>query len=90
MIAHEVERPTMMIEYEDLLEQLQSFRCEVIKALAEIDVDLEALRRAQAKGRPLLAEDLNRIRDNSRQMQRKFEEQWERRLPLLHERRSGE
>lgn len=43
-----------MIEYEELLEQLQEFRKEVVKALAKIDVELDALIQAAAQPKPLL------------------------------------
>jgi len=77
----------MLIEYEDLVSQLQQFRLEVIKALAAIDIEVDALQAAVVKSKPLLAEDLKRLRAASRSRLSKFEEFHGHKLPLLHEKR---
>lgn len=77
----------MPIEYEDLIEQLTQFRLNVIKALGDIDVELDALSRAVTGKQPVLPETLNRLRDKSRERLKKFQEVHERQIPLLHEKR---
>lgn len=76
-----------MIEYEDLLKQLQQFREDVAKALAAIDVETEALSRALQSQKPVLAETLSRLRQDSRTQMGKFEKKHLQQLALLHERR---
>ncbi len=77
----------MLIEYEDLVEQLKEFRQEVIKALALLDVEVEALHKVAVKRQPILLEDLNRIRAEARKLRSKFETHYEQKLPLLDEKR---
>ena len=77
----------MLIEYEYLVEQLKEFRHEVIKALASLDVEVEALHKVAVTQQPILLEDLNRIRAKARNLRSKFETHYEQRLPLLHEKR---
>jgi septal ring factor EnvC (AmiA/AmiB activator) len=77
----------MLIEYEDLIKHLTQFRLEVIEALAALDAEVNAIHHAIVAKKPLLTEDLNRLRAKSRKLQGKFEESYERKLPLLHEKR---
>lgn len=76
-----------MIEYEDLVEQLTKFRLEVVRALAAIDVEIDALHQAVVKQKPLLSEELSRIRAKSRQSLGKFVDFHAQKFPMLHEKR---
>lgn len=76
----------MLIEYEDLVKQLAQFRLDVINALADINVEIDALQRAATAKQPILAESLKRLRADSRQrLLHKFQEHHSQRLALLHE-----
>ena len=77
----------MLIEYEDLVEQLKQFRLDVVKALAGIDAEIDALHKVALRQKPLLREDLNRLRSASRTQISKIEERYLQRITLLHERR---
>jgi hypothetical protein len=77
----------MLIEYEVLVEQLTQFRLEVIKALAAMDVEIDALSKAVVARQPVLPEQLNRLRGKSRERLGKFEEEYSRKIPLLNEKR---
>lgn len=58
-----------------------------MKALAAIDAEVDALQQAVVKSKPLLKEDLNRLRAASRNRLSKFEEFHSQKLPPLHEKR---
>ena len=77
----------MLIEYEDLVEQLTEFRLQVVKALAAIDLEINALQTAILKQKPILREELNRLRLASRESLPQFEQFHSQKLPLLHEKR---
>jgi len=75
------------IEYEDLLKQLAQFRLDVIQALAEIDVEINALQEASVSSDLLKDDDLKHLRDDSRKLLGKFVAYHAQRISPLHERR---
>jgi hypothetical protein len=77
----------MSIEYEDLLKQLEQFRLDVIKALSEQDVELNALHQVIVSGQPINAESLKRLRSKAEKRLGKFQEYHSQRLSLLHQNR---
>jgi hypothetical protein len=77
----------MLIEYADLIEQLKQFRLDVIKALAEIDVEIDALHNAVVSSNPINPQALKGLRADSRKRLGKFGELYGQELALLHERR---
>ena len=58
----------MPSEVEELKDALIQFRIDVINALAEIDVEINALQQAVEVGQPVPRERLKQIRDESREV----------------------
>jgi len=55
-----------------LLTEAQQFRLDVMKAFAEIDVEIDALRESVKEGKVLSPTRLKEVRSNSRQRLGKF------------------
>ncbi len=64
---------------------LIQFRLDILKALAEIDVEISALQQAVTKDRPVTSQQLKKLRDESRKKLHKFFDYHAQHVALAHQ-----
>jgi len=80
----------MPTDIEELKEVLAQFRIDVITALSEIDVEINALQEAVREQKPVTHVRLKELRNKSRQIRHKFRDYHAQHIALAHEHRESQ